>query len=327
MNKLSSCKLFEMVDKTFKGSIYSILKLISESIDKYTVETQYYDFMVKSMRSYKYPLTKFIVKSALTGEIRPLLLIEPKDTKEKAIFLPSAIPSFSTTDNKFGYVDISPRASYTRDNAGRIDSLKIKEIDLYAFLNIAFNELYLKKFSENIDKSSNINKNIAIAYSRLLTRCIDRTYPVSANTNTLNLSIFLTSIFPLVQFFNYSVEDAISFVFSTKISNKVEIEAECKLLKEGKLQFTNIEEFLKLYNYEFSDYMKPNSLSLRVIVNLFQRMYGANSWFALEHAGSFFNMILSVQIGLFNDKAINKTIKSQIDNINAALVSIFSMKQ
>lgn len=324
MNKLSSCKLFEMVDISFKGSLTKTLQKIAKNIDQYIIEPQYYDFFVKAMRVYKYPLSKLIIKSALTGEIRPLLLADPKDKKGDQIFLPSAIPTFSTVDNK-GYVDISPRASYIRDNNGRVESLKIKEIDLYAYLNISFLELYLKKYSSIIDKSSIINSNIAIAYSRLFSRCIDRTFPISSSPEKFDVSIFLSSVFCLVQFFNHSIEDAINITFSSNISNKQEIESECKLLKENKLQFTNIEEFLSLYNYEFSDYIKEKTLTLRLVVNMFQKMYGANSWFALEHASTFFNMILSTPIGLYNDKFISKTIKAQIDKINVALVTIFSM--
>lgn len=325
MNKLSSCKLFEMVDSSFKGSLTKTLQKISKNIDQYVVESQYYDFFIKAMRVYKYPLSKLIVKSALKGEIKPLLLAEPKDKNGEQIFLPSAIPTFSTMDNKNGYVDISPRASYIRDNNGRVESLKIKEIDLYAYLNICFLDLYLKKHATIIDKSSIITANIAVAYSRLFSRCIDRTFPISANPEKFDISIYLSSIFCLVQFFNYSIEDASNLVFSTKIADKQQMESDCKLLKDNKLQFTNIEEFLSIYNYEFSDYIKENTLTLRLVVNMFQKMYGANSWFALEHASTFFFMILSTPIGLYNDKFISKTIKAQVDKLNSALVTIFSI--
>jgi hypothetical protein len=283
--------------------------------------------MVKSMRTYKYPLSKMIVKSALLGEIRPVLLNEPKDKSDKSFFLPSAIPAFCTSDLKTGYVDISPRASYVRSEYGKIEAIKIKEIDLYAYLNIAFNELYLKKYADVIDKSSVINKNIAISYSRLFTKAINRTFPIGANIEKYNVSIFLSAIFCLVRFFNYNIDDAKNVVFSSGMCNKAEIESFCKVLKEDKLYFSDIDEFLKIYNYEFNEYIKQDSLTLRLVVNMFQKMYGANSWFALEHAASFFNMCLSTNIGLYNDKLILKTIKQQIDKVNEALVAIFSMKR
>jgi hypothetical protein len=37
-------------------------------------------------------------------------------------------------------------------------------------------------------------------------------------------------------------------------------------------------------------------------------------------------MILATPIGLFNDKFISKTIKAQVDKVNNALVTIFSVK-
>lgn len=325
MNKLSSCKLFEMVDKSFKGSLLKTLVEVSKNINKYIIDFNNYDYIVKSMRTYKYPLSKLIVKSTLLGEIKPILLADPKNEKDKQIFLPSAMPTFNTVDNKYGYVDISPRAGYIRNKLKQIEVLKVKEIDLYAYLNMAFNNLYLNRYSSIINKSHIVNVNIATAYSRLFSRCVDRTYPISASLEKFNVSIYLSAVFCLVQFFDYSIKDASNIVFSSKISNKAEIESDCKVLKEGKLNFKDIEEFLSLYNYEFSDYIKRNSLNLRMMVNMFQKMYGANSWFALEHSITFFNMILATPIGLFNDKFISKTIKAQVDKVNNALVTIFSV--
>jgi len=324
MNKLSTCELFTMVDSSFKGGLLNIIKEAAESIDKYSVDYVIYDYMIKSMRTYKYPLSKHIVKAASKGEIRPLILADPKDGKDKQLFLPSAIATFSSSDLKTGYVDISPRGGYNRDKLGRVETLKIKEIDFYAYLNMAFLDLYLKKYSAIIDKSTTINKNIAIAYSRLFSRCIDRTYPISANPEKFEVSIFLSAVFSLVNFFGYTIEDAKNLVFSSGISKKSEIESDCKVLTQEKLQFTNLTEFLQVYGYEFSDYIKDGSLNIRMMVNLFQKMYGANSWFALEHSITFFNMILSVPIGLYNDKYISKTIKAQVDNVNVSLASIFS---
>lgn len=324
MNKLSDCELFKMVDKNFKGSLLGTLQEIAQNVDKYVVETEHYDFIVRSMRSYKYPLSKLIVKAALKGEIKPLLLIEPKDIKDKAIYLPSAIPSFSTVGGKVGYVDISHRAAYTRNKLNTIESLKIKEIDLYSFLNMAFIDAYCKRYDSIINKSNVICKNVATAYSRLFSRCIDRTYPIAANHERFNVSIFLSAIFCLVNFFQYKIEDAKNLIFSSGISNRADMETNCRVLIEDKLEFSNINEFLDIYSYEFEDYIKKGSLNLRMAVNLFQKMYGANSWFALEHAGTFFNMILATPIGLYNDKFISKTIKAQIDNINKALVTTFS---
>lgn len=323
MNKLSDCELFQLVDKHFRGSIVKTLKKLSENVNKYVVEKQHYDFMVKSMRSYRYPLSKLVVKSSMMGEIKPMLLNEPKDKKDDPIYLPSTIPTMSSSNGVFGFVDISPRASYTRNNMKQVESLKMKEIDLYAFLQMAFLEAYLKRYSSMIDRSNAICKNVAIAYSRLFSKCIDRNFPISSKIETFNVSIFLSSVFCLVNFFDYRIKDAINFVFSSKICDKSEIESECKVLREDKLNFKNLSEFLEMYNYEF-DVIKDKSLKLRTVVNMFQKMYGANSWFGLEHAGTFFNMILAVPIGFYNDKYISKTVKAQVDKINKALVTTFS---
>lgn len=324
MNKLSSCELFQMVDKSFKGSLIKTLQEVSQNIDKYLIEMNMYDFIVKSMRSYKYPLSKMVVSATLKGEIRPLLLADPKDPKDKQIYLPSAIPSFSTMDGKHGFVDISPRAGYDRNKLKLPENLKVKEVELYTYLNMAFIDAYTKRHSGLIDRSNVIGKNTAIAYSRLFSRCIDRTYPISAKPEKFNISIFLSSVFCLVQFFNYKIEDAINFTFSTGISKRTDIESDCKVLREGKMDFNNLSSFIDIYSYEFEEYIKKNSLNIRTLVNLYQKMYGANSWFALEHGTTFLNMILCVPIGLYNDKFISKTIKAQVDDLNKGFVTIFA---
>ena len=324
MNKLSTCELFKIVDDSFKGTIVSTLKNISDNLDKYIVDPIYYDFTVKSMRSYKYPLSKLIVKSALDGTIKPLLLVEPIVESNDPIFLPSAIPTMSSVNGGIGYVDISPRAKYVRNNLRKVDSLKINEIDLYAFLQMAYLDSQLKKHASVIDKSGVIVKNVAMCYSRLFSKCIDRSFPISANPDRFNVSLYLSAVYCLVSFFGYTITDASNIIFSSGISNRNEIESDCRLLLENKLQFTNLSEFIKLYNYEFDQYIKEDSLSIRLLVNMFQKMYGANSWFALEHSITFFLMILSVPIGFYNDKIISKTIKAQVDRINNALLVTFS---
>lgn len=324
MNKLSSCELFKLVDTSFKGTILKTIQSISDNVDKYTVETDHYEFMVKAMRSYKYPLSRLIVKSALDKEIVPILLLDPKNEKDGQIYLPSAITAISSGNGAKGYVDLSSRAKYVRDPRGNIQALKIKEIELYAYLQMSYLDIYLKRFSDVVDKSANLSKNVAVAYSRLFSKCIDRTFPISANAERYNVSIFLSAVYCLVQFFGRNIEDAKNIVFSSGICNRTEIESDCKLLIDDKFEFSNLTEFLAAYAYEFSDYIKEGTLTLRLMVNMFVKMYGANSYFALEHGATFINMILCIPIGLYNDKFIAKSIKAQVDKINEVLVTTFA---
>jgi len=324
LNKLSSCELFKLADASFKGSLMRTLVDISQSVDKYTIESKHYDFMVKAMRSYKYPLSRLIVKAALEETIKPLLLVEPKDLKDRPIILTTTIPTFSTPGGIVGYVDLSSRARYTRDTMKNVESLKIKEVELYSLLQFAYVDANCKKNEAIIDKSGVIVKNTAIAYSRLFSKCIDRAYPISANSDVFSVSLFLSAVFCLKTFFGYSIEDAKNIVFSSRISDRASIEGDCKLLREGKLQFETLTEFLEVYAYEFSDYIREGTFNIRLVANLWQKMYGANSWFSIEHSTSFMNMILTVPIGFYNDKFISKAIKSQVDNIVDALLTVFS---
>ena len=326
MNKLSSCELFDLVNKSFNNSIVTTIQLISENIDKYTVEAEYYEFMVKAMRSYKYPLSKLIVSSVLSKEIKPILLLDPKNQKDRQIFLPAAITAISTANGSNGYVDLSPRCKYVRNSQGAVDAIKIKEIELYTYLQICFIDTYLKRHAMAVDKSGVVTKNVATAYSRLFSRCIDRTYPVSATPEKFNVSIFLSAVFSLVTFFGNTIEDAKNIVFSSGLCKKNEIESDCRVLREDKLVFDNLSSFLNVYSYEFSDYIKEGTLTLRAMVNMYTKMYGANSYFAIEHCATFMNMIMCIPIGLYNDKFISKTIKDQVDKITASLLTTFASK-
>ena len=324
MNKLSSCELFKLVDDSFKNTIVKTIVDISENISKYTIPFEMYDYLVKNMRSYKYTLSKLVVKSSLSQEIVPLILIDPKNSKDNQIFLPSAIATICNKDGSKGYVDLSPRAKYNRNEKGIAESIKLKEIDLYTYLQMSFIDLYLKKQSGTVNGSAALAKQTAVAFSRLFSRCIDRTYPISANTNRFNVSLFLSAVYCLVVFFERDIEDAKNIVFSSGISNRAEIESDCRVLINNKLNFTNLTEFLAVYGEEFEDYIKEGSLTLRYIVNMFTKMYGANSYFALEHGASFMNMILCIPIGIYNDKFITKSIKAQTDKIEEILLTIFS---
>jgi len=275
------------------------------------------------MTSYKYPLSKLILKSALAGEIKPVLLKDPVDPKGKPIFFPSQIPAIVMGGN-VGFVNISPKASYVRNKLNNIEALNVKEINLYAFLQMAYLELNFRKHSEKINKSNPVTKNTAIAYSRMFSRCIDRTYSINANLEAQSLSLFMGQVFALVTFFDYSIEEAINFTFSSKMSERDVIEHDSRLLREGKFSFNNIEEFISLYNYELDAYIKSGTLNLRSVVNLWQKMYGANSWFGIEHAGTFLTTILSPHIDYYNDKFISTITKTQADNISSALATIFS---
>ena len=319
MNKLSSCLSFIAVDEKFK--ILDLLKKISTNVDRYLIDRTLYDHLLKSMSSYKYPLSKQILKKAIAGEIRPVLLKDPVDPKVEGIMLPGQIPSFGKGDMSF--VNISPKAAYVRNKVGGIDALNVKEMNLYAFLQMAYLNLNFRKFGDKINSNIVVCKNTAIAYSRMFSRCIDRLYAINATTESQEVSLFLTAVFALVTFFEYSVDNAVSFAFSSKISDKSNVEPNCKLLREGKLDFKNIEEFISLYNYEFDEYIKAGTLNLRSVVNLFQKMYGVNTYFGIEHAETFLTVILSPHIDYYNDKFVSDKTKSQADNIATALSGIF----
>ena len=325
MNKLSETELFKVVNESYKGSLVKTLQEAFGNIDKYTVEYDHYDFVVKAMRSYKYPLSKLIILSAVAKTIKPVVLSDPKNQKDNQIYLPPAIPTFGSDAGCF--VDISPRASYKRDRLGAIETLKIKEIELYAYLQMAYLDLMFKKKGSVIDGSGVIIKNVAVAYSRLFSRCIDKTFPIASGIERFNVSIFLSAVFCLKTFFGHSIENAKNIVFSSGICNRAEIESDCAVLREEKLEFDGLSSFLEIYSYEFSDYIREGHLTTRTMVNMFIKMYGPNSYFALEHATSFINMILAIPIGLYNDKFISKTIKAQTDKITAALVTTFANSQ
>ncbi len=326
MNKLSSCKSYQLADNFLKGSIGNTIVEISKNIDKYTVPYDNYDHIIKSMRSHRHPLSNMIVKSATTGEVRPILLMDPKNVRDKKIHFPSSILAFGSPTGSVSYVDISSGASYVRDSVDRATLLKIKEINLYAYLNLGFIDGHCKRHSSTLNGSSKFIKNVAIAYSRLFTRCIDRTYPISSNMERMSVALFLSAVFCIVTFFEKDVKDAINIAYSAGIGNKAIIESECKLVREGKFEFENIEEFLKLFEYEFDEYIKENTFTLRMVTDLWQKMYRPSSLFTIEHGASFVGMLIvskNAPVGIFNDKSVKKATASQIDKIQEVLVSTF----
>lgn len=325
MNKLSSTKMFQDVAKEFRdGSILKTLKKAAEEVNKYTVDLDLYDFMLKTIRTqFSFPLTRMIVNSALAREIIPALFEEAK-SGEVGLRIPPMLNTMVDSLGKRGYVDISPIAKYERYANGDIELLDVDPKKFYAYLHFAFIEFYCRKYASILDKSMVFCRNVALAYGNLFHKCIDKNFPVAADTDNLNLSIVLGSIYAMVTFFDYSYTDAKNIILSdTKNFKRKEIEAISKTLDTNVIT-NDFEAFLAIYTEEFSSCIKKGLLNTRYVVGIWDKMYGANAHFALNHSVSFIKMITSVSIGFYQDFAIKKVVEKEIETVEEQMKMIFT---
>jgi hypothetical protein len=135
---------------------------------------------------------------------------------------------------------------------------------------------------------------------------------------------FITALFFLQTFIGYDVERAINVAMGIKIVDKSVIQNESVIYAHGETTIPNIDVFIEKIEKEFN-YIRPGSITLRLISYQFNSFYGEASHFALEHFQSFINMIINSHIGtnIYHDLFIKKSIASNlVTNVeNAFLVA------
>ena len=323
MNRLSSTLIFTRLNESANNKLVESITKMNSNIKEYMVPYDFYEHLIKGMRTYRYSMSRLVVKSAESKEIRPILLQDPLNKNTKPIILPTPLNVLGNGTNSFA--DTSLVAKFTRDHDKRATAFDVNEIDLYTLLFGAFLDLNLTKYSNGLKRNNNFILQLALAYARMFTRCIDKTYPISGKDDgSYAISIYLAGVYAISTFFEMKPTEASSILLSKGIVDRNIVQSKCKAFRSNKLEFKNIEEFLELYNEEFSHIIKKGDLKLRTFVSMYQKMFGANSFFAIEHGSSFLRMILSPSIGLYNDRMIDKSTVGPKDKIEEILSQAFA---
>jgi hypothetical protein len=321
MNSLNDTIIFKEAEP-----LMDVLKAAfnTANIQYYLVDPELYDYCYKIFKNYKYSLSKVVVDYGNKNKIQMVLYGEPKDiVKNNPLMVPSYFFSFVMPDKKLGKVgvaNISPRAKYTRNKIDNsIESLKMNERDMYAYLQSATVSLLLNEKADSLNSNSKFVKQCAEIYSILLAKCLDRNYPFGAERDSYTILTFLCAVFFFQSMFGFDEEKAVNYAMTLKIISKSVVETQCKTFDEN-LTMKTIEDLIKAISREFT-FIRKDSIQYRNLVLMYTRMYGQNSIFAIEHFGSFLNMIelSALRLGMFNDLVIDQVSKTYVKNIETIL--------
>lgn len=339
MNSLVTSSVFKRMDEIFKIKE----KMQSPAlIDLYTIDYELYQNNIYNLKSSNFRLNKQIAKALELGEIKPILCAEAREKgKHLNLELPAALPGFllPIKGKIIGFSDVSFRGKYIRSaTTGEIESFCIDERSFYGLMQTAYVNrlLYINKNSLSVNIK--FVRTVCEAYTHLLTRCISAIYPVSANKADLEILKYITVVFCLQNFFGYNVSKARSLAFTfTGIEKNVilsdcyyysieETDANSKLINMSSDAFLTrkgekdvlypIDIYLNILKNEFT-YIKSGKMSFRNILDRYVTMYGACGSLAIEHCGSFINMMVSAfaKFNFYKDLAIEKSIGAYIDDL------------
>jgi hypothetical protein len=316
MNTLANTQLFKVAIEQYP-SLKNVFN--TKMLSQYAIPDSFYNHYYKIFQNKKYPLTKFTLQLAKEGRVRLVNFADPIDLKLKAILLP---PSFTciagrSEDGKslVVYANAIKRAGYKRNIKNQeIESLKIDEMSLFGYLYSAAIAYIILKKPTVLENNQKFINNCTELYVSLVNRCISsKQYPIGSSMNDYTKLNFISALFFLETFIGYDVERATKVALGIKLVDKSVIENECSIYAHGDLTISNFDMFIAAIEKEFS-YVRPGTISIRLISYQFNSLYGDSAHFALEHFQSFINMIINSHIGtnLYHDLFIKKSIASNL---------------
>jgi hypothetical protein len=326
MNRLSSTIMYGLMKDT---PIFKDLNAVMNPkvIEKYKVNKIWYDHYLKIFKGYKYPLAKAVVELAEADKIILINAGDPEDQKTQIYNIQPFVPAtvFKTSEGTTCCVNISHRAKYIRNKiSGEIESLKISERELYTFLQTAAACYIVNIKDEELTNNTKFAKICAEIYTTILSRCINKTYPISAEREDMIVLNFYCAIYCLQVMFGYSEEKSIAYAYTLKNVDKNVVDTNCKLINDSLIMY-DMNDFIRIVENEF-DYIRKGAITYRNLLLMFNKMYGQNSFFAMEHFFSFFTMIeqSSMRIGMYADGQLDNIVKPYLKDIETLIMSAYN---
>jgi hypothetical protein len=315
MNTLGNTQLFRAAIEQYPAlkNVFS-----SKALSDYSIPDSFYNHYYKIFQNKKYPLTKYMLQLAKQDQIRLVNFADPKDLKLKPILLP---PSFTCLAGKSEdgkkliiYANAIKKAGYRRNSkTHEIESLNLDEMSLFGYLYSATVAYIIAIKSIVLENNQRFISACTELYVSLVNRCISSKQAIGSNMNDYIKLNFITALFFLQTFIGYDVERAINVAMGIKIVDKSVIQNESIIYAHGEMTIPNIDVFIEKIEKEFN-YIRPGSITLRLISYQFNSFYGEASHFAVEHFQSFINMIINSHIGtnIYHDLFIKKSIASNL---------------
>jgi hypothetical protein len=328
MNSLSGIKAFEAYKESTLGRDLSVLSDPALT-EKYVVPTHLYDFYGNIFKGYKSPLAKHVVKQSQRGAIALVNYAEPLEvTSRTPVFNVHYLTSFITKSGGklVSYSNIASKAGYNRNKfTNEIEDLKIAERELYAFLELAATNLLFSTKTASFEGSTKFPKLVAELYSTMLARCVNKTFPISAERDKMIVLNFLAALFCLQVMFGFDQQKSVDTALTLRNVEKDVVKFTCRgyLAKDDTLAMANIADFIRCFEHEF-DFIKKGSLGEAALLQMYTKMYGSRAIFAVEHFFSFWTMILmgNHRIGLYNDLFVDGMAKNYLKDLLIIMASV-----
>lgn len=326
MNRLSSTMMYSLMKDTpiFKD-ISTVMN--PKNIGKYKVDKVWFEHYLKIFKGYKYPLAKAVIELAEKEKIILINAGDPEDITVPVYNLQPFVPAtvLKTTEGVTCCVNVSHRAKYIRNKvSGEIESFKLSERELYTFLQTAASCYILNTKEDDLTNNTKFAKTCAELYTSILSRCINKTYPISSEREQMIVLNFYCAIYCLQVMFGYDEEKAIAYAYTLKNVDKSIVETNCKLINES-LVMKDMNDFIRIVEEEF-EYIRKGSITYRNLLLMFNKMYGQNSFFAMEHFFSFLTMVQqsSMRIGMYADAQLDNVVKPYLKDIETLIMTAYN---
>lgn len=316
-NRLSQCKFFSFADK-MRGVSKTIM---NTKYNEYLVPRNLYENRVDSFNTYRVPFVKEVIKYIKDEKILLVNLSEGSSATKVApdVHITGNFPNsvFNITKvgndgNMISLCDISYKGKYNRDDKGNVNYLSVS--DPYLFYMSLGSYINLRMAEDiSITEHSKFYETVATLYSLIMSKIIDNMIPVEASTNVdFDKLYFLANCFCLQNMFCMPKETAIDHALKMRqINDKTGIAGESYYVNSSD-DFVNQADYNKIFpidvfctvlTKEYPGLMDAKKMNASTILIQFNKRFGKNGTFAIEHLGSFINFLVfsKGKLAIFND--------------------------
>ena len=354
MNSLTTTKIYQKMDPIFK--LTSIIKNENNKLNQYVIDREHYDYLIQIAKTFRFDLSKMVVKELESGNLKPIFLQDPKEFGGPVIKYPTSISSILIPDtnkkgNIIGLFDVSTNGIYERNPATKeiISFTMNPERSFYACAQRAFISRFVALGGLSLNTNILFVKLVSSIYARVFSVALSGQLGGSSKGDWMQRINYISLVFALQNFFGYDMEKARNYAFAFQSVDKAYIIENSKYYANFGLSNpnildmsqqgidknfaintkdkkpTSIDIFISIISKEFSD-MRRDPLQYRGILDIFTRRYGSNSALAIEHGESFLNMVITstLKTGFYNDLAVNQQTEPFMADLFKCIIDIYA---
>lgn len=339
MNTLFNSKYFNKA-ATITNFVKNMSKV--DLIGDYKVPDELYKDKISSFKSFKIPFVKEVSDYLEKGYIIPLLLTESyKPNKSNSnLHVDLKIPhslfnlqSMNSEGKRIELVDLSYKGKYERNTGD--DQIVYFDIPDIMFFYMSLAGYVNLKISEKPEVLSNpaFYTKVSEAYSLILSKIIDNTYPVSAAKDTdYNKLFFLCACFCLQMMFELPKSQAIEAALKMRlVVDKEAVRSDSLYINSNADFMANVDyktvypvdNFFTFLPKEYT-YIDPKKISADLMIVKYNYRLTRNALFAMESLNSFLTMLIFAKgsLGIYNDFMIKNYLDLQSEDIIKTLYNV-----